>query len=829
MTRRFAVYDPNNLGPNLVIKQSGEVIGVDNTGLNLSRVARGDIGVTAYQHYFEQVVWGEDVIEAVIGIVTSAASLSQAVGENANGIGYNFAAGTIRRGAATVATVGAASIDDIIGVYLELEGPAPGVTFFRNNVQLHFEPITPGATWYIGTSLGSDTEADLQAFLNSGQQTFKYPNALTAGWYSVDPEIDTQWIGSLDGITEPTDTPPNQRIEGVIPMSGAKLIVTRKLSFWPQGEGSATRPSVAVMPILDPTGNYDDLISGAVRDLPTTFWEWDNDQPFSTATVIGTYVVDRIEVDNDMAKRVIFKDGAAKLDNPLQRELFYPNVNPNAANRPWPVTLGFGLSVPVEFYDTTNRLAALHDDTILGLGYVRDRGDPLDLLVPDYYLTPDYRGIQLADNPDGKVTADLSSVGGDVPFPPVSLAPDLLASWSASSNVTQIGGEFRMADAVAGNAGTVQAYLKMTGILGAGKTYRYSITVNDMSRFFGSTGQITRLQFIRQIGAGLEPELSLGVSITKPEGATLPITYSGTFTNASAGTNDFIIAMVGTQSPADFIDIDDEIQLFEVVATDVTSETLLPIKLADFMYEVLQVRGGFGEQEWDRQSFAEIDDASDALGIGWHTRDQVTVRQPLEDTLPSYTACMAPDRNGVFRGYRMEDPVLLAADSPSLLMGEITREEMLSELQVDTDEARGLTLRFALRKNELVLDASDFVDDFTDVPLNVRNELSQAFRKEVSTGGAVSRAYPFARAAEPLETRYFLVEDAQRELDRIRAIYATERKLYTLDVPLDADYDLGQLWTLVYPRYGLDAGKPVIVWGIVENRIDRKCTLTLWG
>src|SRR5690606_33526288 len=146
--------------------------------------------------------------------------------------------------------------------------------------------------------------------------------------------------------------------------------------------------------------------------------------------------------------------------------------------------------------------------------------------------------------------------------------------------------------------------------------------------------------------------------------------------------------------------------------------------------------------------------------------------------------------------------------------------------------APGLTLRFALQRNESVLDPSDFVDDFdpvTGVPLSVRRALGRQYREIVATGGTLASAYRFAYAAAPLETRFIRVADAQAELNRIREGFAVERKFYAVEVPLDNPYDLGQLWTLTYSRYSLSGGKPAIIRGITENRVDRTATLKLWG
>jgi hypothetical protein len=37
------------------------------------------------------------------------------------------------------------------------------------------------------------------------------------------------------------------------------------------------------------------------------------------------------------------------------------------------------------------------------------------------------------------------------------------------------------------------------------------------------------------------------------------------------------------------------------------------------------------------------------------------------------------------------------------------------------------------------------------------------------------------------------------------------------------------VWELEYPRYGLQAGKHVLITAITEDRVNRTATLRLWG
>src|SRR5690606_38035182 len=188
-------------------------------------------------------------------------------------------------------------------------------------------------------------------------------------------------------------------------------------------------------------------------------------------------------------------------------------------------------------------------------------------------------------------------------------------------------GLYRFADSRIENAGTVEAFVRMIGLLEANKTYRYSIRIVDKSGFFGGTGQRATVAFFRSKSAGAIPDPPL-------KSFAEAGSYNGTFTNFAGSARDFYIGLIGTQSGADFAEIEMDIGLYEVTNDEVTSDNLLPIKLADFAEQILQVRGGFDASEWSRESAEDIDTTTGYEGIGWHTAEQVPVRRPMEDVLP---------------------------------------------------------------------------------------------------------------------------------------------------------------------------------------------------
>src|SRR5690606_17788409 len=287
-------------------------------------------------------------------------------------------------------TVPVVAKGQVVSVLLQLEGPEPSVSFYLAGELVHTESLAGTAfadvEWFPAASLGSDLEADLQIFMNSGQRAPEFENASADGWWTVDPTIDAIWIGTEDDTTSATDQPAHQRIDGVVPIGNVSFTVDRQLAFWTDGDSSVTRPSVASLTILDSEGRYDDLISGAVRDLTVDVYDMQLGGTLAGAEPIGRYVIDRVQAMNDGQKRLILRDGGGKFDDPLQLRLFLPSVAETAANRIWPISLGAVLSMTPVLYDESQLLFAIHDDTLLGLGFVRDRGDKLELIgsPPDY-------------------------------------------------------------------------------------------------------------------------------------------------------------------------------------------------------------------------------------------------------------------------------------------------------------------------------------------------------------------------------------------------------------------------------------------------------------
>lgn len=815
-TRTHALFDPANLGPDLSVTQGGEVLQIDDAGLSTARTGRGTVPVLSGSWFAEFVVWGEfDALAGAVGIVTADASLSVQVGEDAEGYGYDLDAGLIRYNGATVATVDLVDKGDVIGVFIELD--AQQVTFYRNGVAQHTEPFASAVTdtsWHIAASLGSGSEADLRAFVNTGRRAFEFPVADADGWYSIPPTISTVRLSIGDYISAPGDVPANTAWDPCI--AEGNLTIVSQLDFWPWGGGRG-RGSAAQLVINDADGVYDELIGTNVRDLEVLIDTVDQNAALTTAQRIGRFVVERVDVVDDGLKRLVLRDASAQLDLPVQRRLFLPSLPEDVANRPVPIRLGVcrsvepilisdGLAIATSDPRPTYQVA---DAAIAGFGALRDKGDILTLGV-DWSLLQGQQQIQLNENPVGKLTLDLSSVGG---AGITNLAPQVLADWDVVQDTTE-DSDGRLvfeAAAIIGGPQDMSAWVQEAGVLTAGRTYSFVLQLDFMRQSVDLSGVRTRFS----IGQGVS-----GVTLLAPVfSATSAGTYAGTFVATSTGP-----VTIGYRSNSIVTTGDGAIvsrfDLFE--QQDTTQADLLPITLADFVAEIM-ARAGIPQSRWSLADAQALDLAT-GYGLGYSATEPVSVRQALQDALQGYCASVYEDRDGVLRFARLEDPATLTS------VGEIT--DPLADLAVTLDTAPGLTAQIAGRRNWTVLDPTDFVTDFVDVPIATRKLLSRRFQSVRTTGVQLPSEYAHARgAADPLPTLIDEPDSLQAEIDRVCALYAVPRFFYEARVPIDdlALYQLGQCWTLMYPRYGLDAGKRVILVGITEDQINETATLRLWG
>lgn len=227
---------------------------------------------------------------------------------------------------------------------------------------------------------------------------------------------------------------------------------------------------------------------------------------------------------------------------------------------------------------------------------------------------------------------------------------------------------------------------------------------------------------------------------------------------------------------------------------------------------------------WSSADAQAIDTATGYAGIGFYA-DGGSVRDALAAILPSYGAWWYKDTDGVLRFARVIDP-----DAGSLDF-ELDTSDQVTDVRVTPDLAPKLSRRMAYRPNARILGAGDLVTDLVDVPLWRRQELTAPWRGLAYASGPLAARYVGADTAPPMVSCFWRAQDAQAEASRVVALYAIERRFYTWRVAGNRAIALkpGQTGRITYPRYGLDAGRRVLVRSVERNPVTGDSTIDFWG
>lgn len=165
----------------------------------------------------------------------------------------------------------------------------------------------------------------------------------------------------------------------------------------------------------------------------------------------------------------------------------------------------------------------------------------------------------------------------------------------------------------------------------------------------------------------------------------------------------------------------------------------------------------------------------------------------------------------------------------------LSKHNVVGGVSISDDLAKGLSLRIAGRRNHSVHSDSDLV-----------SVISPALRAELTTEMTCVRTGAPAISAAPVSAAYAqavgapakatLLQDAadiQAEANRVATLWRVKRQFYTLTALLTADradqLEPGNVVRLVWPRYGLQSGKNLLVVGVRTRFFSRRVDLKLWG
>jgi hypothetical protein len=260
------------------------------------------------------------------------------------------------------------------------------------------------------------------------------------------------------------------------------------------------------------------------------------------------------------------------------------------------------------------------------------------------------------------------------------------------------------------------------------------------------------------------------------------------------------------------------------VVTDASSigANQQPASLQQMLHEICS---RVSKSAWSSADAAAIDAATGYAGVGYYAGDAVSARRAIDAVLPSYGAGRWEDADGTIRFARVVDPASVAE-----LAFDIVAKELELDLTMKPDDAPNLSRRMAYQPNARVLTSGELVTDLVDVPVWRRSELTSPWRGQVYSGRPLSPRYAHADTAPPLVSCFWRAQDAQAEIDRVCGLYDRARAFYfvTLRDPALAPKP-GQVGRVTYPRYGLQAGKKLLVRRVERNPVTGDITMDLWG
>lgn len=261
-----------------------------------------------------------------------------------------------------------------------------------------------------------------------------------------------------------------------------------------------------------------------------------------------------------------------------------------------------------------------------------------------------------------------------------------------------------------------------------------------------------------------------------------------------------------------------------VVDASSVGAAMQPATLEQALREVFR---RIGKAAWSASDAAAIDAATGYAGIGFYAAQPVTARQALAQILPSYGAWWWQAPDGVIRLSRIVDPASIPAGS---LAFDLTDADLSEDLVARPDDAPNLSRRMAFRPNARVLGAGEMVTDLVDVPISRREELAAAWRGQVYSGASLAPRYAHADANPPLVSVFWRPQDAQAEIDRVCGLYSAVRQFYMVrTAALATPPAPGQVGRITYPRYGLAAGRQVLVRRVERNPASGDVVMILWG
>lgn len=747
--RNYATIDQAKFPPDSVVERGATVM--RTSAASAPQTGRSTIAKSVGAWYVECVIFGTlgAGSDIRVGACVDAQSSGVALGGNhAGSFAQNYGVGYCADGYLRWYNSGGAALSintgmpydpgDVIGVLIDNDGRT--ISWSRNGTPVPNSvtmpwaagtPCTPAWTLVAGAP-DETTTPDIAILYNAGQQRMEGVAAGIVGWWEPVPGIGL--VRVADRPYRDIATPSEAWPAG---LSAAALQVTQAVSFWPWG-GRAARASATLR--LDNDGRFDRLLAEDARDATVRVRRLVETEFAASEELVATLTVDSVQAADDSSVTLTLRDNAAALAVPMQDRLFLPTADEPVVGKPWPVVIGAGRSVPLTCMDVEEQIYAISDGAIAGLASLRDRGAQLAPSLGDYVLQQDGPGtVTLTGVAQGKVTADMSSLGGDVPGGPVDLLGGKGDFHDSSDWTLPSGWQIRAAGSGLprrlygvsdGSSGQIVRGVKLPFAPVAGHTYMIRVTM--LSLFDGrvattTNGAPTANVSIRYgtssapspfASESFSPVLVYTPYVRNPHGGS-PI-HNEMFDVGSQPTS--FIATANSARPL-WLTFDAgtgyacnfnvaEIVVWELAQNEVDDESLVPATFAQACSEIFR-RAGWTAAQWSMTDALAIDAATGYAGVGIvsTTEAPLTVEAGLRLLCDSYCVDWYIDETGMLRFVRLIDPATVAPTAT------ITARDMREPPRVSIDLAPELTTQLGGRKNWMPLAASEMVSDDVGLPL----------------------------------------------------------------------------------------------------------------
>lgn len=431
------------IGSQLVARDGG--LTLTSTGAStLSNSGRSDVAHQSGTRGVEFVFWGDDALQASIGLVR-ATSLNTYLGSTGgNSIGWRIHAGEIVFNA-TVVQSGLPLVGkgEICGIRIVFGSPHT-IEFYKGSTLVHSRTVTLADDVFFAASLVTTQAGGLACAVNAGQWQAAGP-AAAAGWPAAVVSAASTRVSDIDYLSAGTDSPAHARYEGVI-LDG--ILTTAELGFWPWGGEMPTNSASASCRVLDGDGALDAFAGEDLRGIPVRVRLGDEDGSVSAAADVARFVLDRVEVEGESGKTLVLRDAHDDLDQALSRGVFLPNI-PALAWRPLPVVIGAVASVPGLSTNSDGTAIYLSGRPLASVDAVLDRGDLME--GGTFLVSPNGQQLEMYSPPVGPVVADVSSIGAGPA--PATLTQALTAIFSAIGKASWSSADASAIDAATGYAG----------------------------------------------------------------------------------------------------------------------------------------------------------------------------------------------------------------------------------------------------------------------------------------------------------------------------------------------------------------------------------------